>query len=197
MAYTNPFRMAVDLGMILTFTLTALFVLLPGTPPVLADAAFLTLTSTESPASTGSHAVTAAGKETASIEPDVATATIGVEILRPTVKEATSAAQAVMTDVWAALVAQNIDESDIRISHLNIFSERLGPDGLLNENQTRYHANNTLLITIRDLDSIDAVLDAAIDAGANNIYSVDFSLPDPAAVESETHAGAGPRPRQN
>ncbi|MCY3991839.1 MAG: SIMPL domain-containing protein [Caldilineaceae bacterium] len=187
---TNPFRMAVDLGMILALALTALFVMLPGTPPVLADAAFLTSTGTESPASTGAHAVTAAGKGTVSIGPNVATAAIGVEILRPTVKEATSAAQAVMEDVWAALVAQNIDESDIRISHLNIFAERLGPDGLRNENQTRYHASNTLLITIRDLDSIDAVLDAAIDAGANNIYSVDFSLSDPAAVESETHAGA-------
>jgi hypothetical protein len=98
-----------------------------------------------------------------------------------------------MEDVWAALVAQNIDESDIRISHLNIFAERLGPDGLLNKNQTRYHANNTLLITIRDLDTIDAVLDAAIAAGANNIYSVDFSLPDPAALESKARVAAGPR----
>lgn len=193
MPHTNPIRMAVDLGMILTFTLTALFVLLPGTPPVLADAAFLTSTGTEPPPAAAPHAVTAAGKGAAGIEPDVATATIGVEILRPTVKEASSAAQAVMTDVWAALVAQNIDESDIRISHLNIFAERLGPDGLLNENQTRYHASNTLLITIRDLDAIDAVLDAAIGAGANNIYSVDFSLPGPAAVESETRVAAGLR----
>ena len=193
MPYTNPIRMAFDLGMILTFTLTALLVLFPGTPPVLADAAFLTSTGTESPAAAAPHAGTAAGKGAVSIEPEVATATIGVEILRPTVKEATSAAQVVMEDVWAALVGQNIDESDIRISHLNIFAERLGPDGLLNENQTRYHASNTLLITIRDLDTIDAVLDAAIDAGANNIYSVDFSLPDPAAVESETRVAAGPR----
>ena len=190
MPHTNPIRMAVDLGMILAFILTALFVLLPGTPPVLADAAFLTSTGTGSPASSGPHAVTAAGKGAVGIEPDLATAAIGVEILSPTVKEATSAVQAVMTDVWAALVAQNIDESDIRISHLNIFAERLGPDGRLNENQTRYHASNTLLITIRDLDSIDAVLDAAIAAGANNIYSVDFSLSDPAAVESEARAGA-------
>ena len=190
---TNPFRMAVDLGMILTLALTALFVLLPGTPPVLADAAFLTSTGAEPPALTGPPAVTAAGKGTVSIEPRAATATIGVEILRPTVKEATSAAQVVMEDVWAALVAQNIDESDIRISHLNIFAERLGPNGLLNENQTRYHASNTLFITIRDLDAIDAVLDAAIDAGANNIYSVDFSLPGPAAVESGTSVAAGLR----
>ncbi len=38
MPYTHPIRMAVDLGMILAFALTALFVLLPGTPPVLAGA---------------------------------------------------------------------------------------------------------------------------------------------------------------
>ena len=190
MPYTHPIRMAVDLGMILAFALTALFVLLPGTPPVLTGAAVLISAGTDSPASTGPPAVTVAGKGTVSIEPNVATAAIGVEVLSPTVKEATSAAQAVMEDVWAALVAQNIDESDIRISHLNIFAERLGPDGLLNENQTRYHASNTLLITIRDLDSIDAVLDAAIAAGANNIFSVDFSLSDPAAVESEARVGA-------
>ncbi len=192
MPHTNPIRMAVDLGMILAFSLTALFALLPGTPPVLADAAFLTSMGTEPPAAAAPHAVTAADKGSG-IEPDLATATIGVEVLRPTVKEASSAAQAVMTDVWAALVAQNIDESDIRISHLNIFAERLGPNGLLNENQTRYHASNTLFITIRDLDAIDAVLDAAIDAGANNIYSVDFSLPGPAAVESGTSVAAGLR----
>lgn len=197
MPYTNPFRMAVDIGMILAFALTALFALLPGTQPLLTDAAFLTSTGTAPPASMASHAETAAGKGAVSIEPHVATAAIGVEVLSPTVKEASSAAQAVMTDVWAALVAQNVDESDIRISHLNIFAERLGPDGLLNESQTRYHASNTLLITIRDLDSIDAVLDAAIAAGANNIYSVDFSLPDPAAFESETRVSAGRPPRQN
>lgn len=189
MPQTNPFRMTVDIGMILAFTLIALFSLTSATIPALAG--------DEPLASTGSHSLTAAGTEHVNTEPNMATAVIGMEVLRPTVKEAVSAAQTVMTDVWAALVAQNIDESDIRISHLNIFAERLGPDGLRNDNQTRYHASNTLLITIRDLDSIDAVLDAVIDAGASNIYSVDFSLPDPAALESETHARADPRPRQN
>ena len=185
MRHTNPIRMAVDLGMILSFTLTALFALISATTPALAGK--------DLPAPTGPHAVTAAGKGTISIEPNIATASIGVEVLRPTVKEASSAAQAALADVWAALVAQRIDESDIRTSHLNIFAERFGPGGRLNEDEMRYHASNTLFITIRDLDNIDAVLDAAIDAGANNIYSVDFSLPDPAAVESEARAGASPR----
>ena len=50
MPYTNPIRMAVDLGMILAFTLTALFALLPGTPPVLPAAAALTSTGKRVPA---------------------------------------------------------------------------------------------------------------------------------------------------
>ena len=174
MRHTNPLRMAVDLGMLLAFTLTALLGLTSATTTAVAGA--------QPPAPTGSYALTAAGKGAAVIEPHVATATIEVELLRPTVKEATSAAQAVMADVWAALLAQSIDESDIRTSHLSIFAGGFGPGGLLNEDGMRYHASNTLFITIRDLDSIDAVLDAAIDAGANNIYSVDFTLPDPAQL---------------
>ena len=189
MPQTNPFRMAVDIGMILAFTLTAIFALISAPTRALTDAVSL--------APAGPHPVTVAGKDVAGTEPGMATAVIGMEVLRPTVKEAVSAAQDVMTDVWAALRARNIAASDIRTSHFSIYAERFSPDGLRNEDQMRYHASNTIFITIRDLDSIDAVLDAAIDAGASNIYSVDFTLPDPAAVESETHVRAGPRPHQN
>jgi len=171
MQQANPFKLAVDLGMLLAFTLTALFGLASATTPVLADA--------HAPGPVGSRATAPAGNRAAAVEPDPATAAIELEILRPTVKEATAAAQAVMADVWAALVAQNIDESDIRASRLSIFAAGFGPGGLLDGDEMRYHASNTLFITIRDLDSIDAVLDAAIEAGASNIYSVDFSLSDP------------------
>lgn len=189
MTQTNPFRMAVDIGMILAFTLTAFFALISAAVPVLAGDAPLP--------STGSHLLTAAGNEQVSMEPNTATAVIGMEVLRPTVREAVSDAQAVMTDVWDALRAGNIAEADIQTGHFSIYSDRFGPDGVLHEDKIYYHASNTIFITIRDLDSIDAVLDAAIDAGASNIYSVDFTLPVPAAVETGTHAGAGRRLGQN
>lgn len=189
MTQTNPFRLAVDAGMILAFTLTAFFALTSATIPVLAGDGPL--------APTGSHSLTAAGTEQVSAEPNTVTAVIGLEVLRPTVREAVSDAQAVMTDVWGALRAGNIAESDIRAGHFSIYSDRFGPAGVLHEDQMHYHASNTVFITIRDLDSIDAVLDAVIDAGANNIYSVDFTLPVPAAVETGTRAGAGRRLGQN
>jgi len=171
MQHANPFKMTVDLGMLLAFTLTALFGLTSAKIPVLADA--------HAPVPVGSRATAPAGMGAVVVEPDMATAAIELEVLRPTVKEATSAAQAVLADVWTALVAQNVDESDIRTSRLSIFAGGFGPGGLPNGDEMRYHASNTLFITIRDLDSVDAVLDAALAAGASNIYSVDFTLPDP------------------
>lgn len=185
MTQTNPIRMAVDVGMILAFTVTAIFALTSVTIPALAGEATLP--------PTGSHILTSASTEQVSIQPDTATAVIGMEVLRPTVKEAVSEAQTVMTDVWGALREGNIAAEDIRTGHFSIYSDRFGPDGLLHDDQMFYHASNTIFITIRDLETIDAVLDAVIDAGASSIYSVDFTLPVPAAIETGTHAGAGQR----
>ena len=144
----------------------------------------------ESLATENSHSVTVVGEGTVTIDPDIATATIGVEVLRPSVKDASVAAQAVMEKVQAALLAQSIDQADIQTRHFSIFAERFGPSGLLNEDEMRYRVSNTVFITIRDLESIGDVLDAAIDAGANNVYGVEFSLADPVAVESEARAQA-------
>jgi uncharacterized protein YggE len=53
-----------------------------------------------------------------------------------------------------------------------------------------YRVNNTVSVTIRDLDNTGAVLDSAIEAGANNIYGITFSLDDPSQVESEAREKA-------
>lgn len=102
-----------------------------------------------------------------------------------------------MEQVHAALLAQDIEDTDIQTRHFSIFAEPFGFNGLSNEDEVRYRVSNTVLITIRDLASIGDVLDAAIEAGAHNIYGVNFRLADPAAVESEARAGGGGRPRQS
>ena len=75
MRHANPFRMTADLGMLLAFTLTALLGLSSAAPTAVAGAQAL--------APTGPHALTAAGKGAAVFDPNVATATIEVELLRP------------------------------------------------------------------------------------------------------------------
>jgi uncharacterized protein YggE len=173
-------------GLVATITLILIAVFIVST----ASPAPAAMAREERLSTTGSHSVTVVGEGTVSIEPDIATATIGVEVVRPSVKEASAAAQSIMEEVQAALLAQSLDEMDIQTRHFSIFAERFGPGGLLNEDEVRYRVSNTVFITIRDLEGIGDVLDAAIDAGANNIYGVDFSLADPTAVESEARAQA-------
>ena len=95
-----------------------------------------------------------------------------------------------MQAVKAALLAQDVEEKDIQTRHYSIYAERYGPEGLLQEDQVQYRVSNAVDVTIRHLDNIGGILDAAIGAGANDIGNVRFSLENPAAVESEARAMA-------
>ena len=175
-------RTAICLAATAVITLTVLYF---AAAPHLAPAALASETAAAS-----ARSVTVVGEGAVNIEPDVATARIGVVVLRATVKEASSEANATMQEVKAALLAQDIEEKDIRTRHYNIYAERYGPEGLLQEDQVQYHVNSTVDVTIRDLDNIGGVLDAAIEAGANDIGNIRFSLENPSAVESEARAMA-------
>ena len=166
---------------------TALTLLYFVTGPPLAPAA---LASEKTAAAASTRSVTVVGEGVVNIEPDVATARIGVVVLRATVREASSEAAKIMQEVKAALLAQDIEEKDIQTRHFSIYAERYGPEGLLQEDQVQYHVSNAVYVTIRDLDNIGGVLDAAIGAGANDVGNVRFSLENPAAVETEARAMA-------
>jgi len=45
-------------------------------------------------------------------------------------------------------------------------------------------------VTIRDINQIGEILAAVTEAGANNIYGVNFTVSDPAALEAEARAEA-------
>lgn len=164
---------------------TALTLLYFVTAPRLTPAALASETTAAS-----ARSVTVVGEGVVNIEPDVATARIGVVVLRTTVREASSEASGIMQAVKAALLAQDIKEKDIQTRHFDISAERYGPEGLLPEDQVQYRVRNTAYVTIHDLDNIGGILDAAIEAGANDIGSVRFSLENPSAVESEARATA-------
>lgn len=53
-----------------------------------------------------------------------------------------------------------------------------------------YWANNMVTVGIVDLDRVGAVLQAAIEAGANNISNLRFTLEDPEPVKSQARANA-------
>lgn len=134
--------------------------------------------------------ITVVGEGKVTLEPDIARVTIGVENLLDTVQEASAANRAGVDAVLAALAAQGIAEADIQTSGFSIFAERWGPEGPLPDGEVRYRVSNTVNVTIRQLDAVGTILDATIEAGANNIYGVEFALDDNDAAETEARAMA-------
>jgi uncharacterized protein len=143
------------------------------------------------------QSVTVVGEGSVSIEPDIANTTIGFEVVRPGVQEAVAEVRELMDSVMAALLEAGVAEEDIQTSGFNIWAERnyspmpmdTSREGE-NQEMVRYHVSNNVQVIIRDLDNIEDVLNAALEAGANNIYGVSFSLSDPTVIESEAREKA-------
>ncbi|MEZ4729320.1 MAG: SIMPL domain-containing protein [Caldilineaceae bacterium] len=146
--------------------------------------------STTTGSATLPRTITVVGEGKVTIKPDTARAQIGVEVMKQSVKEASEANKATLEAVLAALQAQGIAEEDIQTSSFSIYAERYGPEGPLPENQTNYRVSNNVTVVIRDLDKVGTVLDAAIEAGANNIYGVEFGLDDPTTLKAEARQSA-------
>ncbi len=139
------------------------------------------------------------GNGTANIKPDIAQTSIGVEFTAPTVKEASAKTSEMMDAIISALKAEGVAAKDLQTNGYNVWMERpYGggfPEPMMDTAQpssdgTIYHVGNNLQVTVRDLDSLEAVLDAAIEAGANNIYGISFYPSDNTEIESVARAEA-------
>lgn len=133
--------------------------------------------------------ITVIGQGEAMGQPDLANTSVGVEISAPTVSEATSQNEAIVSQVLAALAQQGIDEKDIQTSNYNVWAEQIygenGPEGI-----SGYRVTNMVAITIRDINKIGAVLQAATEAGANAVNGISFGVADTAALEAEARTAA-------
>jgi hypothetical protein len=157
--------------------------------PILAGQPITSVVYAAEPVET-TRTITVVGEGKVTIEPDVARATFGVEVLKPTVKEAMADNKTTMDAVLAALRGQGIEDKDIQTTGFAIYAERYGPQGPLPEDQVNYRVTNNVTVVIRDLESVGVVIDAAVEAGANNIYGIEFRIDDPNKLESQARKGA-------
>ena len=137
--------------------------------------------------------ITVVGEGKVNIKPDMAQTNLGVEVRSSTVKEASAEAKKIMEQVLQVLKAQGIADKDIQTSGFNIYTETppYGMDGAApDQAQTIYHVSNQVTVNIRDLDKVGAVIDAAIEAGANSMYGVTFSLADPSQAQAQARKEA-------
>lgn len=139
--------------------------------------------------------ITVVGEGRVEAEPDQAQVTVGVETTAATIQEAVEENFQQMEDVIDALIDQGVAQRNIQTTNLNIFIESLPPEPelLATEEMTptqRPRVIQQVSVTVTDLDNLGEVLGAALDAGANNIFGVNFILSDRQTLQQEARIEA-------
>ncbi|MEA2026537.1 MAG: SIMPL domain-containing protein, partial [Chloroflexota bacterium] len=121
-------------------------------------------------------------------EPDVADISLGVTKQGKEAAEAANKAAEAMDSMVTALLDMGIEENDIQTTNLSLsprYDWTQDPAPIVG-----WEANNMVSVTIRDIDSVGAVVDAATDAGATNVNGISFRVEDPTEAEATARTAA-------
>jgi uncharacterized protein YggE len=134
------------------------------------------------------HIISVSGVGTVKIKPDVADVSLGVSIQRDRAGDASIDAANAMAQVIAALQAAGIAEDDIQTATLSldsVWDYDREPARIVG-----YQATNIVNVTVRDLEAVGTIIDAAVDAGANSIGGIGFRVEDPSSIEAQARDAA-------
>lgn len=150
----------------------------------------------ETPNYSPAQTITVVGNGMASVKPNIARVTVGVEVVAPTVAEAMEQNETTMAAVLAALSGAGIAAKDIQTSNYSITLERSAEAMPRAESAgeqapvSNYRFSNMVTVTVRDLDAVAEVVDAVVEAGANNIWGLSFTVEDMSAAQAEARGAA-------
>ena len=126
--------------------------------------------------------VTGEGKAT--VKPDIATITVGIQANGASAKEVQNQINTNINKVSDAIKKLGIDPKDIKTQNYSInptFNYNSGD----NQKITGYSGSTNILIKVRNLDNANNVLDTAIAQGANQIGNISFDVEDKTRAEAE------------
>ena len=84
---------------------------------------------------------------------------------------------AIVDQITAAMIELGITEADLKTTNFSVYpNSRFDGEGEIGE--ITYMVNNSVEVTVRDLEIIGDVLAEAVAAGANNIYGIQFDVAD-------------------
>ena len=133
--------------------------------------------------------VTAIGSGTVTLAPDMASFSVGITTQDALITTTQTANAAAMQAVIAALTTLNVAREDIQTEYYSVYPvyDYQGSTPKV----TGYEVSNTVTVVVRDLATLPTLLDAAVEAGANNVYSLTFqSSEQNAAYEQALTAAA-------
>jgi uncharacterized protein len=134
--------------------------------------------------------ISVSGSGQASLTPDVAYIFIGVQTENKDASEAVSANSTRANRIMDALRRSGIAARDIRTSNFSIYPQTQYDNQGRPTGEITYIVNNTVNVTVRDINRVGSVLDSAVEAGANSINGIQFDVIDRTAATSQARQAA-------
>ncbi len=119
------------------------------------------------------------------VAPDQAQLSFAVETRAPTAQEAAAQNAETMDRVIEALIAAGVPREEIETQNYSVHPEYVHDAGADEPRVRGYRVMNQVVVTTGDLDRVGALIDVALNAGANRVDGVNFFLDDPATAQSE------------
>lgn len=131
------------------------------------------------------------GTGTAYLSPDIAYLYLGVHTEKQTAAEAVAENNTQTQKVIQALQDFGIDAKDIRTTNFSIWPmDKYDPATNLPSGEKTYAVDNTVYVTVRNLDKLGDLLDTIVQAGANTVNSIQFDVADKDAALKDARAAA-------
>ena len=123
--------------------------------------------------------------------PDIAYLYIGVHTETDRASNAVSENNTQTNRVIQALQKSDVDTKDISTFNFSIWPiEKYDPMTGMSTGEKSYAVDNTVYVTVRELDKLGVLLDSVIAAGANTINSIQFDVADKEAALAQAREAA-------
>jgi uncharacterized protein len=129
------------------------------------------------PEKKSSRTVTVTGEETVNVQPDMAIAQIGVVTTDKELTEAQRKNNESSSSILDSFTQNGIAEKDIQTSTYQIYPQYDFVDG--KQMFKGYEVRQIFSVKIREIDKVGAIIDDAVQSGANTIERVQFTLSEP------------------
>lgn len=129
------------------------------------------------------------GQGEVTVAPDMAFITLGVTHRAPQAREAMASVNEGMAAILQRLEKQGVAEADLQTSQLTVTidhnTQMYNSESLGVSTKPQYVASSMLNLRVRDLDRLGAMIDLALEDGANQMSGLRFAVESPEPLEAQ------------
>ncbi|KAB3539035.1 DUF541 domain-containing protein [Alkaliphilus pronyensis] len=123
--------------------------------------------------------ISVSGTGVIQVKPDIGIINIAIETLNVDSEAAQDENTELSNKLVDALAKEGIAEEDIKTSYYNMYRERIYNKENGKEQDGKYRVLHSFQVTVKDINKVGAIIDTAVNNGANKINNIRFAVSEP------------------